>query len=151
MVTERTTQRAINAEGRPVQYYNVLRYDCPRGHSTTTFDFSQASLDPGGRDVGFRWRVATDSRGEAVVTENFLDRFDLSWALTVIGLALGYLLFAWGLIVIDGPPAGKIIAAIVLTLSAFYILAHMTAAPADAPRAQPTIVPEDAEDGSDDS
>lgn len=134
MVTSRTTQQAINQEGRPVQYYNVIMYECPRGHSTATFDFSQASLDPGGRDRGFRMRVPTGPQGEALVTETFLDRFDLSWALTVIGVALGYLLFAWGLIVIPGPPAGKIIAAIAWTLSAFYVVIHMTAAPGGGPK-----------------
>lgn len=76
-------------------------------------------------------RVPTGPQGETIVTETFLDRFDLSWALTVVGLSLGYLLFAWGLIVIPGPAAGKIVAAVALTLSAFYILAHMTAAPGD--------------------
>lgn len=133
MVTSLTTQQAINQEGRPVQYYNVVMYECPKGHPTATFDFSQASLDPGGRDRGFRMAVPVGPEGEAVVTETFLDRFDLSWALTVIGLSLGYLLFAWGLIVIPGPPAAKIIAAVVLTLSAFYILAHMTSVPEPRP------------------
>jgi len=129
MVVSRTNQQAINQEGRPVQYYNVLMYECPQGHPTTTFDFSQASLDPAGRERGFRMQVTAGPRGEAVVEESFLDRFDLSWAITVVGLALGYLLFAWGLIVIPGPATAKIVAAVALTASAFYILAHMIAAP----------------------
>lgn len=134
MVTSMTTQQAINQEGRPVQYYNVLMYECPRGHSTATFDFSQASLDPGGRDRGFRMTVEAGPRGEAVVRETFLDRFDFSWALTVVGLALGYLLFMWGLVAIPGSAGGKIVGTVALTLAAFYILAHMTAAPGDGPK-----------------
>lgn len=129
METERTTHRAVNAEGRPVQYYNVLRYGCPQGCSTTTFDFSQASLDPDGRDRGFRLAVETGPEGEAVITEAFLDRFDFSYVLTVIGLALGYLLFSWGLITIPASPVGKIVTATLLTISAFYILIHLTSEP----------------------
>lgn len=129
METERTTHRAINAEGRPVQYYNVLRYECPQGCSTATFDFSQASLAPDGRDRGFRLTVPTGPEGEAVITETFLDRFDFSYFITVVGLVLGYLLFAWGLIVIPASPVGKIVVAALLTVSAFYILIHLTAAP----------------------
>lgn len=123
---ERTTHRAINAEGRPVQYYNVLRYVCPQGCATATFDFSQASLDPDGRDRGFRLHVETSPEGEAVVTETFLDRFDFSYFLTVVGLILGYLLFTWALFTIPAPPVGKILFAALLTLSAFYVIIHLT-------------------------
>lgn len=140
MKTERTTHRAINAEGRPVQYYNVVRYECPQGCATATFDFSQASLDPDGRDRGFRLHVATSPEGEAVVTETFLDRFDLAYAVTVVGLVLGYALFMWALFTIPASPVGKIVSAALLTVAAFYILIHMTSAPGTkrpAPAPQP--------------
>lgn len=129
METERTTHRAINAEGRPVQYYNVLRYECPQGCATATFDFSQASLDPDGRDRGFRLHVETSPEGEAVVTESFLDRFDFSYFLTVVGLILGYLLFMWALITIPASAVGKIVNAGLLTVAAFYVLIHLTTKP----------------------
>lgn len=129
MVPEKTTHRAINAEGRPVLYYNVWRHECPQGCPTATFDFSQSSLDPDGRDRGFRLTVETGPAGEAVVTETFLDRFDLSFAITVVGLVLGYALFAWALITIPGPPVAKIVLAVLLTAAAFFTLAHMAPLP----------------------
>lgn len=126
MNTERTTHRAINAEGRPVQYYNVLRYECPQGCATATFDFSQASLDPGGRDRGFRLHVQTKPDGEVVVAETFLDRFDFAYFITVVGLILGYLLFMWALITVPVSPVGKVVNAGLLTVAAFYVVIHMT-------------------------
>lgn len=73
--------------------------------------------------------VEAGPEGEAVVRETFLDRFDLSWALTVVGLSLGYLLFMWGLVTIPASAGGKIVSTVALTLGAFYTIAHMTAAP----------------------
>lgn len=132
-----TTHRAINAEGRPVQYYNVLRFECPQGCPTATFDFSEASLDPEGRDRGFRLHVETDAKGEAVVEERLDGGFDLAFFITVVGLILGYVMFTWALFTIPASPLVKIVFAVLLTLSAFYIIIHLTtkAEPARSSRA----------------
>ncbi|MFS8543040.1 MAG: hypothetical protein LOD91_04265 [Limnochordales bacterium] len=130
MVAERTTQRTVTGQGRPVLYYNVWRFDCPQGCATTTFDFSEASLDPQGMFRPQRLAAETGSGGELVVAPpSLLDRLDLSYLITVVGLILGYAMFAWALIVIDASPVGKIISAALLTLGAFYVVIHMTAAP----------------------
>ena len=129
MEAERTTHRTVNAQGRPVLYYNVWKYDCPQGCATTTYDFSEASLDPEGRARAYRLVTAGAPQGEMVVAPSFLDRLDLSFLITVIGLILGYCLFAWALIIIPASPIGKIVTAAALTLGAFYIIVHLTAAP----------------------
>lgn len=130
-----TTHRAINAEGRPVQYYNVLRYQCPQGCPTATFDFSEASLDPGGRERGFRLHAVSDAGRDAAVAEPVAGGFDLALAITVAGLLLGYLMFSWALFTIPALPAAKIVLAALLTLSAFYILVHVTTKPEPRPPA----------------
>ncbi len=135
MEAELTTHRAMTAEGRPVQYYNVWRYECPNGCPTATFDFSEASLDPEGRDRGVRLHVETGPEGEMVVTETYGGRFDFAYFLTVVGLALGYLMFMWALFTIPASPVGKIVSAALLTLAAFYILIHMTSLPGRKPTA----------------
>jgi len=130
MEAELTTHRAVNAQGRAVLYYNVWRYDCPNGCATTTLDFSQASLDPAGlRRVG-QVQVRSGPRGEIVVHQpSLLDRLDLSFIISALGLIFGYGIFAWALVVIPASPIGKIVCAVALTLSALYIVVHMTAAP----------------------
>lgn len=120
-----TTHRAINAEGRPVQYYNVLRFECPRGCPTATFDFSEATLHPQGRVRGFRLHGEPVAGGEAAA-EPVGGGFDLAYAITVVGLVLGYLMFSWALFTTPAAPAAKIVLAALLTLSAFYILIHLT-------------------------
>ncbi|MBO8141666.1 MAG: hypothetical protein H0Z37_05715 [Firmicutes bacterium] len=125
----RTTHRTVNAEGRPVLYYNVWRFECPQGCATTTYDYSQASLDPEGRMRGFRWAVEAGPSGAAAAAPSFLERLDLSFLITVVGLILGYLMFAWCLIIIPASPVGKIVCAALLTAGALYVLVHLTAAP----------------------
>ncbi len=133
MEAERTTHRGVNAQGRPVLYYNVWRYECPNGCSTATLDFSEASLDPEGRHRGYRVKVQTTSQGQAVLaaefSPSFLDRLDLSFVLTVLGLVFGYGIFAWALVVIPASPMGKIVCAAALTIGALYVVAHLTSAP----------------------
>jgi len=130
MEAELTTHRAVNAQGRAVLYYNVWRYECPNGCATATVDFSEASLDPAGlRRVG-QVHVSAGPSGELVVhPPSLLDRIDLSFIITVLGLVFGYSMFAWALVVIPASPIGKIVCAVALTLSALYIIAHLTAAP----------------------
>ncbi|HEY8496014.1 MAG TPA: hypothetical protein VIK98_03130 [Limnochordales bacterium] len=125
-----TTYRGVNAQGRAVLYYNVWRYECPNGCATATLDFSQASLDPAGlRRVG-QVQVRPGPSGEVVVHQpSLLERMDLSFIITVLGLIFGYAMFAWALVVIPASPIGKIVCAVALTLSALYIVVHLTAAP----------------------
>jgi len=87
MEAELTTHRAVNAQGRAVLYYNVWRYECPNGCATATVDFSEASLDPAGlRRVG-QVHVSAGPSGELVVhPPSLLDRIDLSFIITVLGL-----------------------------------------------------------------
>ena len=90
MVAERTTQRTVTGQGRPVLYYNVWRFDCPQGCATTTFDFSEASLDPQGMFRPQRLAAETGSGGELVVAPpSLLDRLDLSYLITVVGFDPG--------------------------------------------------------------
>src|SRR5690606_25820774 len=121
MEAELTTHRAVNAQGRAVLYYNVWRYECPNGCATATLDFSQASLDPAGlRRVG-QVQVRPGPSGEVVVHQpSLLDRIDLSFIITALGLIFGYAMFAWALVVIPASPTGKIVCAVALTLSALY-------------------------------
>ena len=130
MEAELTTHRGVNAQGRAVLYYNVWRYECPNGCATATLDFSQASLDPAGlRRVG-QVQVRPGPSGEVVVHQpSLLDRIDLSFIITALGLIFGYAMFAWALVVIPASPIGKIVCAVALTLSALYIVVHLTAAP----------------------
>src|SRR5690606_14618315 len=104
MVADRTSHRTVNPQGRPVLYYNVWRYECPQGCATTTLDFSEASLDPQGRARGYRLAVQAGPNGQIVVTPTHAGPFDLSLFITVLGLILGYVIFAWALIVIPASP-----------------------------------------------
>lgn|GEM_PF-2794780 len=147
MEAERTTHRTVNAQGRPVLYYNVWKYDCPQGCATTTYDFSEASLDPEGRARAYRLVTAGAPQGDvAVAAPSLLDRLDLSFLITVLGLILGYCMFAWALIIIPASPMGKIVTAAAFTLGAFYVVVHMTTAPKREPSAAVAVAAGEAPD-----
>jgi len=125
MNVRETTHRAVDAQGQPVVYHGVRYYTCPNGCHTAMYDFRDAYIDD--PVTGPRgWQpYGSDPRADAGPF-GFLMRIDMSMWIVVVGLLLAYVMFAAGIIASHNSPVGKIVSALLLTVSALLILTFIT-------------------------